>query len=41
MKRIDPYLAAEALGFSEKDKNILIALADDLFTRSSRLRIGR
>ena len=30
MKRIDPYLAAEALGFSEKDKNILIALADDL-----------
>ena len=30
MKRIDPYLAAEALGFSEKDKTILIGLADDL-----------
>ena len=30
MKRVDPYLSAKALGLSEKDKNILIALADDL-----------
>ena len=30
MKRIDPYLQARALGFTEKDRNILIDLADDL-----------
>lgn len=30
MKRIDPYLSARALGFTEKDRDILIQLADDL-----------